>query len=321
MTIHKRFVSDPVQRAQVNRAPSVRLHLPESIIRPLQRLPTQTPRGNWNIAILYGSNNGMSEDFASQICAQGKLLGLRCTLAALDSETGMSLLQPGAPQPDFTLIITSTYNGEPPQNAQEFVSQLSKQDAASLSNMKYAILGVGDSNWSVTFQRIPRFIDRRLSDCGACRLMPLTGADVDDNAQRALDTWAALVWQAIGAQIGEDLSLSPTGSEMSRPQSNQMNFEIQEVEVDGDVVQIPELNVRYGSHQGTCKSLAIKLANAAISRGWKATVGPLDMCVDGSELTSASSALFVAICATYNGVTIWHLMLAIRMNRIEKYLS
>jgi cytochrome P450/NADPH-cytochrome P450 reductase len=60
------------------------------------------------------------------------------------------------------LFVTSTYNGEPPDNALRFAKWLPAAAAAAggageaaAQGLPYAVLGVGNSQWA-TYQAFPR---------------------------------------------------------------------------------------------------------------------------------------------------------------------
>src|SRR5205823_13240016 len=64
------------------------------------------------LLVLYGSNLGTSEDIAEQIAADGKLWGFTSTAAPLDDYVHQ-LSKEGA-----VVIVTASYNGTPPDNAE-----------------------------------------------------------------------------------------------------------------------------------------------------------------------------------------------------------
>lgn len=70
----------------------------------------------------------------------------------------------------------------PPDNAKVFYASL-KNCNLDLSNFKYAVFGTGNSQWNSTFQKIPKFIDQRLSELKANRLVQFIGGDEDDDQE------------------------------------------------------------------------------------------------------------------------------------------
>ena len=93
------------------------------------------------IHILFGSQSGNAQNLAHVISE---------SLSASDFETevfDMGEIDPDEIQNIETLIIvTSTYgDGEPPDNASEWMSFLKFGDELSLSHLRYAVIGLGDT--------------------------------------------------------------------------------------------------------------------------------------------------------------------------------
>jgi cytochrome P450/NADPH-cytochrome P450 reductase len=73
--------------------------------------------------------------------------------------------QPQLPKAGAVLFVTSTYNGEPPDNAVCFAKWMAGAAAAAAgaaaaaagaaAGLPYAVLGVGNSQWA-TYQSFPR---------------------------------------------------------------------------------------------------------------------------------------------------------------------
>jgi cytochrome P450/NADPH-cytochrome P450 reductase len=64
--------------------------------------------------------------------------------------------QPQLPKAGAVLFVTSTYNGEPPDNALRFAKWLPSAAAGSgVAGLPFAVLGVGNSQWA-TYQAFPR---------------------------------------------------------------------------------------------------------------------------------------------------------------------
>ena len=88
-------------------------------------------------------------------------------------------------------MISSTGDGDPPDNAQKFMKKLHDKSLVDnyLSNIKFALLGkplnrkiwklisgLGDSNYS-TFQGVPKKLEKRLLQLGAKKLIETGVAD------------------------------------------------------------------------------------------------------------------------------------------------
>eukprot|EP00873_Tetraselmis_striata_P026190 jgi/Tetstr1/446454/TSEL_033995.t1 len=131
------------------------------------------------LLVLFGSNGGTCEDFANQVAAAASAQGFKPTVLSLDAGLKQDL---GAVS-GATVILSSTYNGTPPDNAAKFASEwLPKQGADSLAGKRFAVFGVGNINWEATYQKFPTHIHNVLSGTAAQELMPLTTVDAADPA-------------------------------------------------------------------------------------------------------------------------------------------
>ena len=124
------------------------------------------------------------------------------TLGPLDDHA-RSLPRDGA-----AVIVTSSYNGTPPDNAAGFCARL--QDPATppdaASGLAYTVFGCGNTDWAATYQAVPKLIDTRLAALGAARVYRRgegnTAADFDGQYADWRDgLWAAL---AAGLSLAAD---------------------------------------------------------------------------------------------------------------------
>ncbi len=75
-------------------------------------------------------------------------------------------------------VISTTGDGEPPDNARPFFRVVRKliNDHGQLAALPYAVLGLGDTNYS-KFARPAKDIDSMLASCGAYRFFATGLAD------------------------------------------------------------------------------------------------------------------------------------------------
>ncbi|KAJ6474020.1 fatty acid hydroxylase [Mycena vitilis] len=123
--------------------------------------------------VLYGSNTGTSEAFAQRVANEAPSYGFRPSIGTLDSALGK------VPTDGPVVIITASFEGEPADNAARFVDWLRHLDASSttLANVRFAVFGCGNSDWTATFQKIPKLCDELFETHGAQRLMPRGAGD------------------------------------------------------------------------------------------------------------------------------------------------
>lgn len=118
------------------------------------------------------------EDFAQQVAARGRAAGFAVTLTSLDAALAAGGDKP-LPAAGAVAIVTSTYNGNPPDNAAAFAKWAAAAGPGAAAGVKFAVFGVGNSQWAATFQAFPKKVDAALSKAGGAALLPLATVDVD----------------------------------------------------------------------------------------------------------------------------------------------
>ena len=89
------------------------------------------------MTILYGSNTGTCQAFAQRLASEAAARGFNADIRDLDSASN------ALPVPRPIVVITSSYEGQPPDNAARFIEWLSSCDAGSLSGVRYTVFGCG----------------------------------------------------------------------------------------------------------------------------------------------------------------------------------
>jgi len=158
---------------------------------------------NTPLLVLYGSNMGTCEELAGQVAGQATSAGFKVKVAKLDSVVrGAAAAADVLPKSGAVLIISSTYNGTPPDNAAAFAKWLEEQQEGSLSGVSYAVFGVGNSQWKQTFQAFPKRMDVQLKGAGATQVLSLQSCDVDGNEwSDAFDSWRGEVVRSLLAHF------------------------------------------------------------------------------------------------------------------------
>ncbi|EXJ56392.1 hypothetical protein A1O7_06735 [Cladophialophora yegresii CBS 114405] len=119
------------------------------------------------MTILYGSNTGTCQAFALRLASDAGARGFNAGAYDLDTATN------SVPKDHPVIVITSSYEGQPPDNAARFVEWLSTCEPGSLSGTQYTVFGCGHRDWSQTFHRIPKLVDTLLEGAGATRIAPV----------------------------------------------------------------------------------------------------------------------------------------------------
>lgn len=100
---------------------------------------TKTEKKGASMTILYGSNTGTCETFARRLAMNLAGRGVVPIVQDMDSASGrLSKAQP-------IVIVTASYEGQPPDNASHFTDWLEKLQGQALEGIKYAVFGCGHS--------------------------------------------------------------------------------------------------------------------------------------------------------------------------------
>lgn len=169
--------------------------------------PVRALKAGTTLAVLHGSNLGTCRALAKQLAEEAGDIGCAATVGPLDDATG------GLPKADAVVIVASSYNGQPTDDAREFLSWLTGPDAALGGSPLFAVLGVGDHNWADTYQAVPKRIDERLTALGATRLVPLAAADTSGDLTGTLEEFSAALWSALSQRFGDPDAVAVTDTE------------------------------------------------------------------------------------------------------------
>jgi len=181
--------------------------------------------------VLYGSNAGSSQEFASQVVAAAGKAGFQASLETLDAAVSIGSMVPDG---RTVIVVTSTYNGLPPDNASHFKEWLVKQKGNALNGMQFAVFGVGNSQWH-TYQQFPREVDAGLHSCGGTRICGLGACDVDSSSfDSDFEDWLANLLQRIGGASG-GANVASAEDDSGRDEFMLENGPLDKVTVQADV--------------------------------------------------------------------------------------
>ncbi|MYN13333.1 assimilatory sulfite reductase (NADPH) flavoprotein subunit [Pusillimonas sp. TS35] len=142
--------------------------------------PVAEAAGDRQITILYGSQTGNAKRVAEALLQRLHAENLSARLVRADRYATRELKDE-----HYLYVVMSTQgDGEPPDDSLAFVEFLNSRRAPKLPQLKYAVLGLGDSSYP-DFCGISQRIDARLEALGAQRIREAGAADLD------IDTVAA----------------------------------------------------------------------------------------------------------------------------------
>ena len=143
------------------------------------------------MSILFGSNSGSCESFAGTLASEAPLYGFNASVATLDSAVG------ALPADRPVILITASYEGNPCDNAKQFVAYL---ESGPKLDLTYAVFGAGHHDWVKTYQKIPTFVDQSLASCGGTRLIERGVGDAAGDFYGAFEAWKDALFRALRSE-------------------------------------------------------------------------------------------------------------------------
>ncbi|RUS19436.1 cytochrome P450 [Endogone sp. FLAS-F59071] len=161
------------------------------------------------LSVLFGSNTGTSQDYASRIASKARNIGFKnVTVSALDD---WEVLQAGRfdpteeelKLPPIVVVVTSTYNGEPPDNAVQFDKFISSASPQTMpfKGINFAVFGCGNKQWR-TWQAFPTKVDAMFDKLGAERIFAMGSGDADADIDADYNEWTTQYFSYIYEHFG-----------------------------------------------------------------------------------------------------------------------
>ena len=152
------------------------------------------------VAVLYGGNQGTCESLVQSFAANAPNFGLEvASIQDMDSAVG----NVATDKP--TVIVTPSYEGRPADNAVQFVAWIEKMARAGAKlprGFRFAVFGVGNSDWVHTFHRVPRLVDEKLAEAGGERIIPAGFTNVKRDTVGPWDAWTEKLGAALAGGRG-----------------------------------------------------------------------------------------------------------------------
>lgn len=124
--------------------------------------------------VLYGTQTGTAEDLALELQEGIQELGVECGCENV-FDVDFSLLD----QLEKVFIIISTWgDGDPPDDAEDFCSQLEDVQDGRLLGLDFGVFALGDSVYEL-FCECGKHVDKALGGAGANRIIERHDCDID----------------------------------------------------------------------------------------------------------------------------------------------
>ncbi|MDB6055747.1 MAG: sulfite reductase subunit alpha [Verrucomicrobiales bacterium] len=127
-----------------------------------------------SLVVLFGSQTGSAEKLAKRIGADSSKMGFAPKVLEMNAFGSLDWAVE-----ERIILVTSTWGeGDPPDNATAFWAHLNSPDAPRLDKVHFAVLALGDKNYS-DFCGAGKKFDTRFEVLGGKRLIPRVDCDTD----------------------------------------------------------------------------------------------------------------------------------------------
>ncbi|KAF9288574.1 hypothetical protein BGZ68_010952 [Mortierella alpina] len=149
-----------------------------------------------HLTVLFASQTGNAESISRSIHEQAQERGFKSAhfvlndFAKVDWDTEECLV----------FVVSTTGDGDPPDNSTKFWRHLRKLKGVGLTKAKYAILGLGDTNYD-NFCQTAKRLDTRLQELGASPFYARGLADDATGLEETVDPWIKNLWPKLAHQV------------------------------------------------------------------------------------------------------------------------
>ncbi|OIQ22842.1 MAG: sulfite reductase [NADPH] flavoprotein, alpha-component [Vibrio sp. MedPE-SWchi] len=172
------------------------------------------------LTIIFASQTGNAKGVAEALEHEAKQLGVEAQLVDASDYKGKNL----AKETHVIVVASTNGEGEAPDNAIELHEFLQSKKAPKLPNLKYAVIGLGDSSYEFFCQTAKDF-DAYLSKLGATAFIDRIDCDVDYEAEakdwrgKALD----ILQEDLSSGTEAEVVQLPVGQAASHSQYTKQN--------------------------------------------------------------------------------------------------
>ncbi|KAF9365625.1 hypothetical protein BGX34_009247 [Mortierella sp. NVP85] len=150
-----------------------------------------------HLTVFFASQTGNAESISRNIHEQAQERGFRSSHYVLNDFAKVDWEK----EECLVFVVSTTGDGDPPDNSTKFWRHLRKlKGSAGLTKAKFAILGLGDTNYD-NFCQTAKRLDTRLQELGASPFYARGLADDATGLEETVDPWIKNLWPALAHQV------------------------------------------------------------------------------------------------------------------------
>lgn len=213
--------------------------------------------------LLYGSQKGQAQSIAEGIDEEADKHGLVAELSCLNESKKYNLEKETAP---VIFIVSTTGDGEPPDNALKFVKSIKKKTLPSdhFQHLTYALLALGDTNYA-NFCNCGKTIERRLQELGAKQFYATGYADDGVGLELVVDPWLEGLWTAIKQASNKMASDKNARPKENVTQTPLLDEKINNLSLSDNQPDEKSSNASDGEHATVVTQTAVAESNSGLS--------------------------------------------------------
>ncbi|KAG0303950.1 hypothetical protein BGZ98_006096 [Dissophora globulifera] len=230
-----------------------------------------------HVTVFFASQTGNAESISRNIHEQALEKGFKSLHFVLNDFAKVDWDK----EECLVFVVSTTGDGDPPDNSTKFWRHLRKLKGVGLTKAKFAILGLGDTNYD-NFCQTAKRLDTRLQELGASPFYARGLADDATGLEETVDPWIKDMWPAL-AQI-----VISTSSAQGSPQPQTTKLE---EEIVKDIIEQQEHD--HSSHTALEKTATMASAIDSVVK----EAGAVDTLVEGVKGLSVAAGLTSAVPA------------------------
>ncbi|KAI1320729.1 hypothetical protein EDD11_010263 [Mortierella claussenii] len=149
-----------------------------------------------HLTVFFASQTGNAESISRSIYEQALERGFKSSHYVLNDFAKVDWDK----EECLVFVVSTTGDGDPPDNSTKFWRHLRKLKGVGLTKAKYAVLGLGDTNYD-NFCQTAKRLDTRLQELGASPFYAKGLADDATGLEETVDPWIKNLWPALAHQV------------------------------------------------------------------------------------------------------------------------